>query len=191
MTRLTLCNLAVSPRFLQGFHKKIAWPTDTRFSMVAEPFRKSVKLVVCEFAILDNGVTGLETHFYRNHSWLFFKVFGLGGNGFWTIPRSATSSHRPESAGELPLRAFCRTLARRIGAQRLNESEDENTGGQPAEQITAGEIVNLFRGCASVFRRDPTASEPGRQAWGFEIELLFDRFLQNGLPVGSTLYPSS
>ena len=191
MTRLTLCNLAVSPRFLQGFHKKIAWPTDTRFSMVAEPFRKSVKLVVCEFAILDNGVTGLETHFYRNHSWLFFKVFGLGGNGFWTIPTSATSSHRPESAGELPLRAFCRTLARRIGAQRLNESEDENTGGQPAEQITAGEIVNLFRGCASVFRRDPTASEPGRQAWGFEIELLFDRFLQNGLPVGSTLYPSS
>lgn len=191
MTRLTLCNLAVSPRFLQGFHKKIAWPTDTRFSMVAEPFRKSVKLVVCEFAILDNGVTGLETHFYRNHSWLFFKVFGLGGNGFWTIPTSATSSHRPESAGELPLRAFCRTLARRIGAQRLNESEDENTGGQPAEQITAGEIVNLFRGCASVFRRDPTASEPGRQAWGFEIELLFDRFLQNGLSVGSTLYPSS
>jgi hypothetical protein len=159
--------------------------------MVAEPFRKSVKLVVCEFAILDNGVTGLETHFYRNHSWLFFKVFGLGGNGFWTIPTSATSSHRPESAGELPLRAFCRTLARRIGAQRLNESEDENTGGQPAEQITAGEIVNLFRGCAPVFRRDPTASEPGRQAWGFEIELLFDRFLQNGLPVGSTLYPSS
>jgi hypothetical protein len=103
LTRLTLCNLAVSPRFLQGFHKKIAWPTDTRFSMVAEPFRKSVKLVVCEFAILDNGVTGLETHFYRNHSWLFFKVFGLGGNGFWTIPTSATSSHRPESAGELPL----------------------------------------------------------------------------------------
>jgi len=191
LTRLTLCNLAVSPRFLQGFHKNIAWPTDTRFSTVAEPFRKSVKLVVCEFAILDNGVTGLETHFYRNHSWLFFKVFGLGGNGFWTIPTSATSSHRPESAGELPLCAFCRTLARRIGAQRLNEFEDENTSGQPAEQITAGEIVNLFRGCAPVFRRDPTASEPGRQVWGFEIELLFDRFLQNGLPVGSTLYPSS
>ena len=53
-----------------------------------------------------NGVTGPETHFYRNHSWLFFKVFGLGGNGFWTIPRSATSSHRPESAGELPLCAI-------------------------------------------------------------------------------------
>ena len=84
-----------SPRFLQGFHKKIAWPTDTRFSMFAEPFRELVEFMICEFAILDNGVTGLETHFYRNHSWLFFKVFGLGGNGFWTIPRSATSSHRP------------------------------------------------------------------------------------------------
>jgi hypothetical protein len=78
LTRFTLCNLAVSPRFLQRFHKKIAWPTDTRFSMVAEPFRELVEFMICEFAILDNGVTGLETHFYRNHSWLFFKVFGLG-----------------------------------------------------------------------------------------------------------------
>jgi hypothetical protein len=103
LTRFTLCNLAVSPRFLQGFHKKIAWPTDTRFSMVAERFRELVEFMICEFAILDNGVTGLETHFYRNHSWIFFKVFGLGGNGFWTIPRSASSSHSPESAGELPL----------------------------------------------------------------------------------------
>jgi hypothetical protein len=77
LTRFTLCNLAVSPRFLQGFHKKIAWPTDTRFSMVAEPFRELVEFMICEFAILDNGVTGLETRFYRNHSWLFFKVFGL------------------------------------------------------------------------------------------------------------------
>jgi hypothetical protein len=55
LTRFSLCNLAVSPRFLQGFHKKIAWPTDTRFSMVAAPFRELVELIVCEFAILDDG----------------------------------------------------------------------------------------------------------------------------------------
>jgi hypothetical protein len=55
LTRFSLCNLAVSPRFLQGFHKKIAWPTDTRFSMVAAPFRELVELIVGEFAILDDG----------------------------------------------------------------------------------------------------------------------------------------
>ena len=34
------------------------------------------------------------------------------------------------------------------------------------------------------------ASQRGKPGW-FEIELLFDRFLQNGLPVAFTLYPSS
>jgi hypothetical protein len=47
--------------------------------MVLEPFRELVEFIIRELAILDNGVkTRLEPHFYRNHSWLFFKVFGLG-----------------------------------------------------------------------------------------------------------------
>ena len=68
--------------------------------------------------------------------------------------------------------------------------EDENMGGQPARQRTAGEIVNLFPDARRSFRRDPTASEPARQAWlvrdGASV-----RSLQNGLPVACTLYPSS
>jgi hypothetical protein len=43
---------------------------------------------------------------------------------------------------------------------------------------------------ASKFRLFRVASQRGKPGW-FEIELLFDHSLQNGLSVGSYLYPSS
>jgi hypothetical protein len=58
----------------------------------------------------------------------------------WMRRRTYRCAHDFSPVNSLRLRAC---------AARLNESGDENMGGQPAQQRTAGEIVNLFRGCAS------------------------------------------
>jgi hypothetical protein len=55
LARFGLGYLAVGPRVLQWLHKEIAGPMRTRLAMAVKPLCELVKLVICEFAILNDG----------------------------------------------------------------------------------------------------------------------------------------
>ena len=49
-------DLAIGPRPLQWLYQETAGPMDTRLTMAVWPLCELVKLVICEFAILNDGV---------------------------------------------------------------------------------------------------------------------------------------